>query len=99
MATNDKFSGEVELFLQRTYLPVKNLPLSLVEQILEVPALTQEQINEGKIRTSWFSSYYEVTGDQIKIKFVGLSYDNYVKVYNLIKPYTTKSKIPRSKFK
>lgn len=92
-------SGEIDLFLRHLQFEVKDLPFSLIKEITSLKTRTQEELDQGPVRTTVFESYFEIVEDKLFIRVVDLNYPEYLKLVEKIKPYSKVRKMSAKKYR
>lgn len=93
------FNGEVNLYLKDIHISFRKLPWDLYKEILKIPTLGQEELNQNQfIRTSYRDPYFVYDQGRGVFSFVDLSYENYLKIYKLVKEYTSHKVIEKDHF-
>ena len=94
----EKASGTVEIFLRHLQFEVTDIPLSLINDILNIPTRTQVEIDEGPIRTQVFKTYFQIIENDLFIRLVDLNYSEYVSLVDKIRLFTKVKKISANKY-
>ena len=91
-------SGVIDLFLRDLTIEITNFPSSKYKQILQIPIPSQEHLDNLPIRTSKFESYLVYEHQKAIFSFVDLYYSDYVKLWNIVSPYTPNSLLSEGDF-
>lgn len=84
-----KANIKFELFLRNMEINTKDMPIKIMKKIeKEVVSITKEEMIEGKISTNLEAfPYSENSNDGMEFIFADLNYENYLKLFQIIKPY------------
>ena len=94
----DKVRGEISFMLKDYGIEFKDLPYEKLTQILMVPGLTQNMLNKLPIRTTYYKPYMTYGNNFVRISFADISFENYKKIWKLVKDYTKTPVLAQTKF-
>lgn len=84
----NKMNGEISLLVRSHVIKIKDMPYEKYKELLKIKTKTKDELNKQHIIYQESPPSFCYKNNKGEFTFTDLSYDNYVRLFNLIKKYT-----------